>query len=186
MIVRFRGCFFVVHEKALNIHERNIRARFVKFRGCFFCVLKQKKHFKRSAFFVGEGGLEPPNSSEDRFTVCCNCHYATPPNLSLRTCLKKTMQRYDLFLNFQQKNKLFLKYFLSVDCQYIILPFVTDNASKKPTALPPGYMFVATLYGIPIIGLDPKLLIISVWYVMNSGLTLYMHRVTLSPSSTIG
>ena len=29
--------------------------------------------------FVGEGGLEPPNSSEDRFTVCCNCHYATPP-----------------------------------------------------------------------------------------------------------
>ena len=29
--------------------------------------------------FVGEGGLEPPNSSEDRFTVCCNCRYATPP-----------------------------------------------------------------------------------------------------------
>ena len=28
---------------------------------------------------VGEGGLEPPNSSEDRFTVCCNCRYATPP-----------------------------------------------------------------------------------------------------------
>lgn len=31
--------------------------------------------------FVGEGGLEPPNSSEDRFTVCCNCRYATPPVL---------------------------------------------------------------------------------------------------------
>ena len=31
--------------------------------------------------FVGEGGLEPPNSSEDRFTVCCNCRYATPPIL---------------------------------------------------------------------------------------------------------
>ena len=30
--------------------------------------------------FVGEGGLEPPNSSEDRFTVCCNCHYATSPS----------------------------------------------------------------------------------------------------------
>lgn len=30
-------------------------------------------------YFVGEGGLEPPNSSEDRFTVCCNCRYATPP-----------------------------------------------------------------------------------------------------------
>ena len=29
---------------------------------------------------VGEGGLEPPNSSEDRFTVCCNCRYATPPS----------------------------------------------------------------------------------------------------------
>ena len=32
--------------------------------------------------FVGEGGLEPPNSSEDRFTVCCNCHYATSPTIS--------------------------------------------------------------------------------------------------------
>ena len=32
-----------------------------------------------TVFFVGEGGLEPPNSSEDRFTVCCNCRYATPP-----------------------------------------------------------------------------------------------------------
>ena len=31
-------------------------------------------------FSVGEGGLEPPNSSEDRFTVCCNCRYATPPS----------------------------------------------------------------------------------------------------------
>ena len=28
---------------------------------------------------VGEGGLEPPNGFPDRFTVCCNCHYATPP-----------------------------------------------------------------------------------------------------------
>ena len=28
---------------------------------------------------VGEGGLEPPNGYPDRFTVCCNCHYATPP-----------------------------------------------------------------------------------------------------------
>ena len=28
---------------------------------------------------MGEGGLEPPNSEEDRFTVCCNCHYATLP-----------------------------------------------------------------------------------------------------------
>ena len=82
------------------------------------------------------------------------------------------MQRYDLFHNFQQKNKLFFKYFLFVDYQYIKLLFVTDNASKKPTAVPPGYMFVATLYGIPIIGLDPKLLIISFLYVMNSGVTL--------------
>ena len=30
---------------------------------------------------VGKGGLEPPNSSEDRFTVCCNCRYATSPSL---------------------------------------------------------------------------------------------------------
>ena len=28
---------------------------------------------------VGKGGLEPPNGFPDRFTVCCNCHYATPP-----------------------------------------------------------------------------------------------------------
>ena len=46
--------------------------------------------------FVGEGGLEPPNSSEDRFTVCCNCRYATPPwfcvakiyNFSIRSTKK--------------------------------------------------------------------------------------------------
>ena len=30
---------------------------------------------------VGEGGLEPPNGYPDRFTVCCNCHYATPPRM---------------------------------------------------------------------------------------------------------
>ena len=30
---------------------------------------------------VGEGGLEPPNGYPDRFTVCCNCHYATPPKM---------------------------------------------------------------------------------------------------------
>ncbi len=29
--------------------------------------------------FVGKSGLEPLNSEEDRFTVCCNCHYATSP-----------------------------------------------------------------------------------------------------------
>ena len=31
--------------------------------------------------FVGKSGLEPLNSEEDRFTVCCNCHYATSPYL---------------------------------------------------------------------------------------------------------
>ena len=31
---------------------------------------------------VGKSGLEPLNSEEDRFTVCCNCHYATSPLLS--------------------------------------------------------------------------------------------------------
>ena len=35
---------------------------------------------------VGKGGLEPPNSSEDRFTVCCNCRYATSP-LLLKQCV---------------------------------------------------------------------------------------------------
>ena len=32
-----------------------------------------------SNIFVGVGGLEPPKPEGDRFTVCCNCHYATPP-----------------------------------------------------------------------------------------------------------
>ena len=42
--------------------------------------VKTKKRIAfATRFLVGEGGLEPPNSSEDRFTVCCNCHYATPP-----------------------------------------------------------------------------------------------------------
>ena len=31
------------------------------------------------SLLVGEIGLEPMNSEEDRFTVCCNCRYATPP-----------------------------------------------------------------------------------------------------------
>lgn len=39
-------------------------------------------YFRFSGFgFVGKGGLEPPNSEEDRFTVCCNCHYATSPSI---------------------------------------------------------------------------------------------------------
>ncbi len=28
---------------------------------------------------MGAGGLEPPNSEEEGFTVPCNCRYATPP-----------------------------------------------------------------------------------------------------------
>ena len=40
---------------------------------------KQKKTVETVLDFVGEGGLEPPNGFPDRFTVCCNCHYATPP-----------------------------------------------------------------------------------------------------------
>ena len=43
-------------------------------------VWTQKKDRTSSLqFWVGEGGLEPPNGFPDRFTVCCNCHYATPP-----------------------------------------------------------------------------------------------------------
>ena len=58
-----------------------------------------------------------------------------------------------------------------------------EYASKKPTALPIGYMFVLTLYGIPIIGLLPKLLFMSVIYLANSGVILYRYMLTLSPSS---
>ena len=47
-----------------------------------------------TVFFVGEGGLEPPNSSEDRFTVCCNCRYATPPRFF-------ALQIYGKFRNWQ-------------------------------------------------------------------------------------
>ena len=36
-------------------------------------------YFRFSNRFVGKSGLEPLNSEEDRFTVCCNCHYATSP-----------------------------------------------------------------------------------------------------------
>ena len=38
-------------------------------------------YFRFSVGFVGKSGLEPLNSEEDRFTVCCNCHYATSPYL---------------------------------------------------------------------------------------------------------
>jgi hypothetical protein len=32
-------------------------------------------------YSVGKSGLEPLNSEEDRFTVCCNCRYATFPKI---------------------------------------------------------------------------------------------------------
>ena len=45
-----------------------------------------------SNIFVGVGGLEPPKPEGDRFTVCCNCHYATPPikNVIERCCVYHT------------------------------------------------------------------------------------------------
>ena len=56
---------------------------------------------KKVNFFVGEGGLEPPNSSEDRFTVCCNCRYATPPMIF-------ALQKYKYFCNSQHFFEKFL------------------------------------------------------------------------------
>ena len=47
----------------------------------YFRIISIKAN-ERTFTFVGEGGLEPPNSEEDRFTVCCNCRYATPRNAS--------------------------------------------------------------------------------------------------------
>ena len=135
-------------------------------------LLKQKKALRLKCFFRGGGWTRTTELIRGQIYSLLQLPLCDSPNLSLRTCLKKTLQRYDLFLNFQQKNKLFLKYFLLLDYQYVKLAFVTDNASKKPTAVPPGYMFVATLYGIPIIGLDPKLLIMSLRYVMKSWFTL--------------
>ena len=44
-------------------------------------VFPQKKRDPMPRLVVGEGGLEPPNGYPDRFTVCCNCHYATPPDI---------------------------------------------------------------------------------------------------------
>ena len=41
--------------------------------------IDNKKAKLQASLCVGEGGLEPPNGFPDRFTVCCNCHYATPP-----------------------------------------------------------------------------------------------------------
>ena len=53
--------------------------RFFVIQSAFFSKKQQKRPFQRSFEVVGEGGLEPPNGFPDRFTVCCNCHYATPP-----------------------------------------------------------------------------------------------------------
>ena len=144
----------------------------MQIRGDYLVGIKTKKALRLKCFFRGGGWTRTTELIRGQIYSLLQLPLCDSPNLSLRTCLKKTMQRYDLFHNFQQKNKLFFKYFLFVDYQYIKLAFVSDNASKKPTALPPGYMFVATLCGIPIIGLDPKLLIMSVQYVINSGLTL--------------
>ena len=135
-------------------------------------MAKTKKALRLKCFFRGGGWTRTTELIRGQIYSLLQLPLCDSPNLSLRTCLKKTLQRYDLFLNFQQKNKLFLNIFLLLDYQYMKLAFVSDNASKKPTAVPPGYMFVATLYGIPIIGLDPKLFEMSLLYVINSGLTL--------------
>ena len=45
------------------------------------CPRHKKKRSLKLRLDVGEGGLEPPNGFPDRFTVCCNCHYATPPRM---------------------------------------------------------------------------------------------------------
>ena len=66
-----------LHRLVSSWAEDGARTRHLKLGRLSLC---QMSYFRLSAFdFVGEGGLEPPNSSEDRFTVCCNCHYATPP-----------------------------------------------------------------------------------------------------------
>ena len=57
------------------------------------CIKQKKKRIFIHFFSVGEGGLEPPNSSEDRFTVCCNCHYATPPSISFSRKLDLSRRR---------------------------------------------------------------------------------------------
>ena len=46
-------------------------------------------YFRFFVGFVGEIGLEPMNSEEDRFTVCCNCRYATPPKSITNVTLVK-------------------------------------------------------------------------------------------------
>ena len=45
-------------------------------------LLLRQRFCPSNVMKVGEGGLEPPNGFPDRFTVCCNCHYATPPELT--------------------------------------------------------------------------------------------------------
>ena|GEM_PF-1802814 len=41
---------------------------------------------------MGAGGLEPPNSEEEGFTVPCNCRYATPPTKKGENLLEKGLE----------------------------------------------------------------------------------------------
>lgn len=41
---------------------------------------------------MGAGGLEPPNSEEEGFTVPCNCHYTTPPHDEGKDLLEKGIE----------------------------------------------------------------------------------------------
>lgn len=54
---------------------------------------KKKLHIGGAA--LGAGGLEPPESEDDGFTVHCNCRYATPPEKET-SGNKKTCWRKDL------------------------------------------------------------------------------------------
>ena len=58
-------------------------------------------------FFRGGGWTRTTELIRGQIYSLLQLPLCDSPNLSLRTCLKKTLQRYDLFLMFQQKNKLF-------------------------------------------------------------------------------
>ena len=86
---------FIALTKKLEIYEK-----------CDLGGLKQKRRSQRLRIDVGEGGLEPPNGFPDRFTVCCNCHYATPPDIKEPLSFL-TLQNYIFFLLLMQKPQKF-------------------------------------------------------------------------------
>ena len=100
----------------------------------YFRIISIKAN-ERTFTFVGEGGLEPPNSEEDRFTVCCNCRYATLPSNSEPIEGFEPPTRWLQISCSGQLSYIGIWLFLYSNFQISLSPILLPNASQSSASL---------------------------------------------------